>query len=135
MQTGQAVNRWAEVWVRGWRGHDVEAIAALYTEDCVYRSTPFRRPHLGREGISDYVRWAFAAEREVGEVRFGSPVVHGDRASVEYWATMLDERGEPVTLAGCCMLRFSPDGKVREARDYWHLQQGHSRPPTDRGRQ
>jgi ketosteroid isomerase-like protein len=134
MGTGEAVSRWAEVWAAGWRAHDVEAIAALYADDCVYRSTPFRQPHLGRGGVSDYVRWAFAAEREVREVWFGAPVVHGDRASVEYWATTLDEHGEPATLAGCCMLRFTPDGEVSEARDYWHLQQGHTPPPPQWGR-
>ncbi|HZD02268.1 MAG TPA: Rv3654c family TadE-like protein [Actinomycetes bacterium] len=66
--------------------------------------------------------------------RFGSPVVRGDRASVEYWATVLDGQGEPATLAGCCMLRFTLDGTVSEARDYWHLQEGHSSPPSEWGR-
>jgi ketosteroid isomerase-like protein len=133
MDADQAVKRWVEVWAASWRAHDIDPIAALYAEDCVYRSSPFRPPHPGREGLTDYVRWAFEAEREVNEVRFGSPIVQGDRASVEYWTTILDEQNAPATLAGCCVMRFGPDGKVSEARDYWHLQEGHTSPPPDWG--
>ena len=56
----------------------------------VRRSTPFRPPHHGRQGVRDYVTQAFADEQRIDEVRFGTPVVQGDRACVEYWARFLD---------------------------------------------
>jgi hypothetical protein len=62
-------------------------------------------------------------------VRFGTPVVQGDRASVEYRARFLDQQGTAMTLAGCAMARFDTDGLITEARDYWHLQEGHQPPP------
>jgi hypothetical protein len=34
-----------------------------------------------------------------------------------------------MTLAGCAMALFNADGLIVEARDYWHLQEGHQPPP------
>jgi hypothetical protein len=48
---------------------------------------------------------------------------------VEYWARFLDQQGTAMTLAGCAMARFGADGLITEARDYWHLQEGHQPPP------
>jgi len=131
---GTAASRWAATWTAAWLAHDVEAVVALYADDCLHRSTPFRPPHRGRHGVRAYVTWAFAGERGVDDVRFGTPVVQGDRACVEYWVTLLDENGAPTTLAGCAMARFDADGLVTEARDYWHVQAGHRPPPEDWGR-
>ena len=133
MDTREAAARWAATWTAAWTAHDVEAVVALYAEDCVHRSTPFRPPHRGRNGVREYVAGAFADERAVDEVRFSAPVVHGDRAFVEYWATFVDAGGEPATLAGCAVSRFDADGQVTEARDYWHLEPGHRPPPPDEG--
>ena len=63
-------------------------------------------------------------------MRFGTPVVQGDRAWVKYWARFLDQQGTAMTLAGCAMARFDGDGLITQARDYWHLQQGHHPPPA-----
>jgi hypothetical protein len=49
---------------------------------------------------------------------------------VEYWASFLDQHGMAMTLAGCAMARFDADGRITEARDYWHLHEGHQPPPA-----
>lgn len=129
MDTSTAAERFARTWEAGWADGQVEPIAALYAEDAVHRSMPFRPEHRGRAAVVEYVRWAFSSERATG-VRFGEPVVAGALAVVEYWATLVEEAGgTPVTIAGCALLRFRPDGLVVEARDYWNLADGH-RPPT-----
>jgi ketosteroid isomerase-like protein len=126
--TREAADRFARVWEAGWARHDVDAIAPLYAEDCIHRSMPFRPVHVGRSAVVDYVRWAFANERATG-VRFGTPIVDGDRAVVEYWATLVEQdNAAPVTIAGCAFVRFRPDGLVVEARDYWHVADGHQQP-------
>jgi hypothetical protein len=48
-------------------------------------------------------------------VRVGEPVAEGARAAFEWWAT-----GGGVTLAGCSIVRFGPDGRCEEHREYWH---------------
>jgi uncharacterized protein (TIGR02246 family) len=134
MDPGEAARRWATTWTAAWREHDVERVVALYAEDCVHRSTPFRPPHRGRQGVREYVTTAFAEEQRVDDVRFGTPVVQGDRACVEYWARSLDGHGAAVTLAGCALARFDADGLVSEVRDYWHVREGHRSPPAEWGR-
>jgi uncharacterized protein (TIGR02246 family) len=124
-----AAQRWAATWMSAWRAHDVEAVVALYAEDCIHRSAPFRTPHRGRAGVREYLVSAFADESAVDSVRLGVPVVDGDRAWVDYWATLLDRDGAPVTLAGSAFVHFDADGLITEARDYWHLTPGHVAPP------
>jgi uncharacterized protein (TIGR02246 family) len=127
MDAGEAAGRWAATWTAAWKAHDVEAVVALYAEDCVHRSAPFRPPHRGRQAVRDYVTQAFADEQRIDDVRLGTPVVQGDRACVEYWASFLDQHGTAMTLAGCAMAQFDADGLITEARDHWHLQEGQDR--------
>ena len=123
MDAEAAARAWVEGWTKGWESADPEAIGALYAEGAVYRSHPFREPE---KSAREYARRAFADE-ELAECRFGEPVVHGDRAAVEYWAVLLAE-GDAETLAGIALLRFGADGLVVEQHDYWAMQPGRAEP-------
>ena len=114
MDTEQAARRWAATWAAAWPRKDPEPIAALYAEDAPYRALAFRQP----DTASDYLRRTFAEETEI-TCRFGEPVVAGDRAAVEWWASWVED-GEQITLAGATLLRFDDDGKVVDHRDYWN---------------
>ena len=118
--------RWAEGYKRAWEAGDPDAAAALYRPDCVFRSAPFRQP----EPPIEYTRRVFP-EARAEEVRFGQPVEEGDRAAVEWWATLVSADGTEQTIAGCSMLRFDDQGLVAEARDYWHLEPPGRRVPHD----
>jgi SnoaL-like domain len=124
--------RWADGYRRAWEALDAEAAAALYAEDVVARSSPFREADLGREALLEYTRRVFA-EESGHEVWFGEPFGEGDRAAVEWWATFVED-GREVTLAGCTMLHFGPDGLVTVSRDYWHEDDGRRLPPDGWGR-
>ena len=121
--------RWAEGYQRAWEAGDPDAAAALYRPDCVFRSAPFRDP----EPPIEYTRRVFP-EARAEDVRFGEPVEAGDRAAVEWWATLVGPDGTEQTLAGCSILRFDDEGLVVEARDYWHLEPGRQGPPPGWGR-
>ena len=123
----EAVARWIDTWTRGWRDHDAELIAALYADDALFVSGPFREP--ARPG--DYVRWAFADEDEV-ELWFGEPLVGADGAAVQYWA-VIRSGGHEETLAGVSLVRFGATGVVVEQRDYWSTQPGAKPPPPGWG--
>ncbi len=116
--------RWAAEYERAWLAGDAEAAGALYTEDCTFRSHPFRE----FENAQDYARRVYR-EASATEVWFGEPIEDADRAAVEWWALLATPAGEEVTLAGCSLLRFGSDGKVVDSRDYWHEEPGHRRPP------
>lgn len=128
MDTRDAAARWARTWVSAWKSHDVDAVVALYAQECLHRSAPFREPHRGRPGVREYVVRAFSEESAVIEVFFGEPLVDAQRASVEYWAEVINQDGAPVTLAGSAFARFDSEGLLTEVRDYWHETAGHRAP-------
>jgi hypothetical protein len=47
------VDEWLERYRTAWEQADPDAAAALFTEDAVHRSSPFREPHLGQDGVRD----------------------------------------------------------------------------------
>lgn len=128
MEETLTVEEWIGAYGRAWREQDADAAARLFTDDAVYRSHPFRQPHLGTEGIRAYWSGATSRQEEL-ELRFGTPIVAGDRAAVEWWAQMRTE-GEEVTLPGILYLRFAGDGRCVELREAWHVEPGR-RPPHE----
>lgn len=122
------VNEWLEGYRRAWEEGDAAAVVELFTSDAWYRSQIFSEPHVGSEAIRSYWERATATQRKL-DVRFGRPVVQGNRVAVEWW-TMMDEVDDgELTLPGCLMLRFSDDGRCEELREYWHVESGRREPP------
>jgi ketosteroid isomerase-like protein len=107
------VPEWIEAYARAWRERDAVAAAGLFTERAVYRSHPFREPHVGTSAIRDY--WSRATERQRDlDLRFGTPVVAGNRAAVEWWAQMRSD-GADVTMPGTLYLRVRTRRALRGA--------------------
>ena len=129
MDAREAARRWAAAWERSWRTHDPEPLRAVYAEDCVFRSSPFRDP----EPPWEFADWAYADE-ESAEPRFAEPVVDGDRAVVAWWATVANADGSSQTLAGSSHLRFDGNGLVVEECGYWNAEDGRVRPFAGWGR-
>jgi hypothetical protein len=128
---GMTPQEWIDAYGRAWREQDADAVVGLFTEDALYRSSPFRAPGVGSEGIRDY--WTRATSTQEGlDIRFGTPVVQGNKVCVEWWAVMRDE-GEEITLPGCLLLRFAADGRCEELREYWHVEPGPHDPPPGWG--
>ena len=71
MDTREAAQRWADVWERGWREHDAEAIGALYADGARWQQHPFRDPEPG------YLARVFG-EEESAHCDFGTLIVDGD---------------------------------------------------------
>ena len=115
---------WVDTWAKGWVASDVDSIAALYADDAVFYSHPFR----DRQRARDYVEWAFS-DQASAQCRFGVPVVDGDRAAVDWWAEVVSADGSLETLAGTSLLRFAPDGRVVEQRDVWASTPGRRKLP------
>jgi SnoaL-like domain len=96
---------------------------ALFTDDAVYRSASFREPYRGDAEIRAYWRRGAAAQRDV-HVTHGASVRR--RRPGRGRVVDDDERSDDgeVTLPGCLLLRFAPDGRCAELREYWHVQPG-----------
>ena len=122
MDTEQAARNWVVAWTSAWPERDPEVIAALYARDAPYRAVAFREP----DDATGYLRRVFAEETDI-ECRFGEPIVSGDRAAVEWWASWIED-GRPITLAGATVLRFDDAGAVVDHRDYWNEAPGRVEP-------
>ena len=119
MNAEAATHAWVETWSSAWPAADVEAIDALYADDAVFYSHPFRDHQAPR----DYVASVFAEQAEA-ECRFGEPLVTGERAAVDWWAAITSADGSVETLAGTSLLRFDADSRVVEQRDAWAAARG-----------
>jgi ketosteroid isomerase-like protein len=128
----ERIGAWLEGYRRAWEEADTAAVLDLFTADAGYRSHPLRPVHAGHDGIGAYWREVTADQDDV-RVRFGEPIVDGDRAAVEWWTTMR-AGGGPVTLAGCLVLAFAGEGRCRELRECWHLADDLVEPPDGWGR-
>ena len=129
MKPVEAARRWASVWQGAWEALDIESIVALYGEDAVLSTAPFRAPYRGPDGVRSYVARVFG-EEERPRVRMGEQIVEGDSAAIPWWATLREE-GIDVTLAGTSLLRFDASGLVVEQWDTWNVTQGHHDPPEE----
>jgi ketosteroid isomerase-like protein len=114
MDTREAARRWAAVWQSAWESHDVAAIAALYADDALFQSHPFRAP----EPAADYVARVFG-EESGARALFAEPLVDGGCAVVEWRAQTQLRSGGEEALSGVSLLRFDKDGRVVEQRDIW----------------
>ena len=132
MPTREAVKKWSEAYRIAWEEADSEAAAQLFTEDSSYRNDIYEEPNRGRPGVAEYWTGVTSVQSDVS-VRMGTPFVDGDRAAVEFWTTM-DIEGNPVTLAGCLLLRFDEDGLCADLREYWNFTDGTHQPPTGWGK-
>jgi ketosteroid isomerase-like protein len=131
MPDRRAVEHWIQAYADAWRRKDDRAAADLFAEGAVYREHPLRDPSIGREEISAYWRWAVGTQEQL-DLRFGEPIVEGDRAAVEWWATLIDE-GTERTLPGILFLRFDAGGRCEELREAWFWLDGRHEPPPGWG--
>jgi hypothetical protein len=112
VNTREAAQRWADVWERGWRKHDANAIAALYADGAFWQQHPFREPEPG------FLVRVFD-EEESAACEFGTPIVDGDRAAVPWSAQTKLVDGGTEDLVGVSLLRFDANGLIVEHRDVW----------------
>ncbi len=125
------IDEWVESYRLAWEQADDESVAELFTETGTYRSNIFEEPHVGREGIRAYWRQVTETQSDVS-VKMGRPFGEGNRFAVEFWTTM-DSEGAPVSLPGCLLLQFEPDGRCSSLREYWHFAGGRLDPPAEWG--
>ena len=118
---------WLARYRRAWIERDADAASRLFTEDATYREQPFQSPYVGRAAIRDYWSTVTASQTDV-ELRYGRPIVDGQRVAVEWWANLRTSDG-PLTLAGEFLLLFADSGECRELREYWVLVQERVEPP------
>ena len=125
------MSQWLEGYRQAWEQRDADAAALLFTEDVRYTKQPYGEPFRGRAEVRDYWAQVTSAQEDI-KLRYGTPVIDGSRAAVEWWVTMRNG-GADVTLAGQFLLVFDEHGLCRELREYWHFSEGQQQPQAGWG--
>ena len=103
--------------------HDLDAIMAFFTEDCVF-DTP-RGPAPGGHRLvgQEAVRRGFQARFDgIPDIEYADPrhFACGDRGASEWTIRGTTASGEPIEVRGCDLFEFT-DGKVSRKDSYWKI--------------
>jgi SnoaL-like domain len=113
-----------------WEQLDPVGVADLFTDDVVYRPSPFEGPVLGRAAVRRHLIETMASQGGV-RIWWGEPLRFGEWVTVEWWANLdcdnLDGDPTPAALGGMCVIHLSASGLCREFRSYAVV--GTRRPP------
>lgn len=106
--------------------HDLDAIMAHFSEDCVFESPrgpdPWGRRFVGK----DEVRRGLAARFEgIPDVSYTDDdhFACGDRGVSEWTIRGTTVDGERIDVRGCDLWTFAPDGSIARKDSFWKLRE------------
>lgn len=123
---GSDVQSWLDRYVAAWRSNAEADIAALFTDDVVYRYRPYggeKHVSSGRAALlSDWLEQPDAPDS--WDARYEPYAVEGDRAVAIGTSHYVATADQPErTYHNAFMLRFAPDGRCAEFTEYYMLEQ------------
>jgi limonene-1,2-epoxide hydrolase len=102
-----------------WPELGAHEIAALFTDDAVYRNIPFPGDNIGGEAVAAVLGSPALRERIAAiEPRIISAVEQGDLVMVERVERFIPKQGEPFELPVVGVVEVR-DGKIAAWRDYF----------------
>lgn len=115
-----------EAFGAAWEKGDGQAIAAVFTENGVFVSSPFDQPLRGRDAIRDYWRDIPKEQAEI-QFKFGEIFMAGPWFSTEFKCVFRRRRtGQWVDVRGAVFCET--EGELfSEMRMYWHRSAGEAR--------
>ena len=103
--------------------HDVDAILALFTDDCVYDAPRGPAPGGRRFVGKDQVRKGFQARFDGIPDAVWEDARHwssGDRGVSEWTIRGTQSTGEPIEVRGCDLFEYT-DGKISRKDSFWKI--------------
>jgi len=107
----------------GFNRHDLDAIMALFADDCVFESPrgpdPWGRRFVGKTEVREGLGARFAG---IPDVHYGEDehFVAGDRGASEWMLTGTTVEGERLEVRGCDLWTFRGDEIVRKD-SFWKI--------------
>ena len=112
-----ALADWMAAYERAWASNDSEEIGALFTDDALYFTTPFREPWRGRQEIVD--GWLDRKD-DPGDWMFAwQPLVDTPELAIITGTTTY--RDPPLIYSNLWQLRLEGDGRCSEFTEWWML--------------
>ena len=120
---------WLDRYVAAWLSYDRDDIAALFSEDVVYRYHPHDDPAVGRDAV--VASWLGESDSATASTRDApgtyqasySPIaVDGDTVVATGTSHYSDVPGGPVVkiFDNCFVMRFDGEGRCREFTEYYN---------------
>jgi hypothetical protein len=108
---------WLDRYIAAWRANEREPIAALFTEDAVYRYTPYGGDDHAIRGQEAIVEgWlAEGDDPDAWEARYEPFAIDGARAVATGWSRYTATDDAPArTFHNVFLLQFTADGRCSE---------------------
>lgn len=114
------VQQWVAGYVKAWNSNESDDITALFTEEALYYTEPFRDPWVGHDEI---VSGWLEAKDEPGETAFTYDVLvmDGDLAIVK---GVTRYREPPRAYSNLWEIRLTDDGRCREFVEWYMKHDG-----------
>jgi ketosteroid isomerase-like protein len=112
-----------EAFLAAFNAHDVDAIMAFFTEDCVFEMprgpAPGGRRLVGRDAVREGIRSRFEG---IPDIRYEDErhFVCGDRGVSEWTIHGTQRTGEPIEVRGCDLFEFT-GGLISRKDSYWKI--------------
>jgi steroid delta-isomerase-like uncharacterized protein len=106
--------------------HDLDAIMAHFTEDCVFDSPRGPEPWGTRMVGTDAVRAGFANRfAGIPDVTYTDPshVIAGNRGASEWTLVGTSVDGQRIEVRGCDPWTFADDGRIARKDSYWKIRE------------
>jgi SnoaL-like domain len=122
--THDDVQQWLDRYVDAWRTHEAEPIADLFTADAIYGYRPWLGDDVTVRGRDRIVAaWLEETDPPGWEARYEPYAVEGDRAVAVGTSRYPADGDEPErTFHNAFLLRFGPDGRCAEFREFYMLE-------------
>jgi ketosteroid isomerase-like protein len=119
---------WLDRYVAAWLSYDANDIAALFTEDVVYRYHPYDDPLVGREAV--VASWLGESDSEDASTRdapgtyaarYEPVAVDGDVVVATGTSTYREQPEGPIVRIydNCFVMRFAGEGRCKEFTEYY----------------
>jgi len=104
--------------LEAFNSHDLDAIMAFFTDDCVF-DTPRGQRLVGRQECRQgfQARFDGIPDIEYGDARHWTS---GDRGVSEWTIRGTQSSGEPIEVRGCDLFEFT-GGKISRKDSYWKI--------------
>ena len=110
-----------------WKSHDVEKLAAFFTDDCVYEDVAFGRVNHGKEELKVYLNDTFAAFPDF-KTEPKSFSIAGDLGGIEWVMSGthkgdipgLPATGKSFSVRGASIIEVH-EGKIKRQSDYYDM--------------
>ena len=122
------VDRWLAAYVQAWKSYDRNEIAALFSDDVVYRYHPYDEPVRGRNAVVD--SWLGEGDDPGASTRDAEGTYHASYAAVAVDGDVAVATGSSVyrtapagpvdrTFDNCFVMRFDPVGRCCEFTEWF----------------